>query len=157
MKRLLFLILALCTVLSGCSRLVPSEYVRVSKHDAGGTVQENADVLSANDFQSLKAAILSFVKSGIEHGVIRVQSYEGGDVEEDLTAAAYQVSREDPYGAYAVDYITHSCSLIVSYYEIEVDITFRPDAVARDDLEYAISASAAKRTASAIMHSRVIP
>ena len=49
-----FLVLALCTVLSGCSRLVPSEYVRVSKHDAGGTVQENADVLSANDFQSLR-------------------------------------------------------------------------------------------------------
>ena len=85
---MLFLVLALCTVLSGCSRLVPSEYVRVSKHDAGGTVQENADVLSANDFQSLKAAILSFVKSGIEHGVIRVQSYEGGDVD-DLELAAY--------------------------------------------------------------------
>lgn len=131
MKRMLFLVLALCTVLSGCSRLVPSEYVRVSKHDASGTVQENADVLSANDFQSLKAAILSFVKSGIEHGVIRVQSYEGGDVEEDLTAAAYQVSREDPYGAYMVDYMTHSCSLIVSYYEIGIDITFRPGAPRR--------------------------
>ena len=142
---MLFLVLALCTVLSGCSRLVPSEYVRVSKHDAGGTVQENADVLSANDFQSLKAAILSFVKSGIEHGVIRVQSYEGGDVEEDLTAAAYQVSREDPYGAYMVDYMTHSCSLIVSYYEIGIDITFRPGAAAPEKMKSVTASTDAKR------------
>lgn len=145
MKRMFFLVLALCTVLSGCSRLVPSEYVRVSKHDAGGTVQENADVLSANDFQSLKAAILSFVKSGIEHGVIRVQSYESGDVEEDLTAAAYQVSREDPYGAYMVDYMTHSCSLIVSYYEIGIDITFRPGAVAPEKMKSVTASTDAKR------------
>lgn len=44
----------------------------------------------------LKDAIRSFVKGGIEHGVIRVQSYNGGDVEEDLSTAAYQIAREDP-------------------------------------------------------------
>lgn len=144
MKRLLFLVLTLCLTLSACSSVVPSEYVRVSEHDASGTVEENADVLSASDFDSLKDAIRSFVKGGIEHGVIRVQSYDGGDVEEDLTTAAYQISREDPYGAYMVDYMTHSCTLIVSYYEISVDITFRPDIVMPEKLDYVASLSGAK-------------
>jgi hypothetical protein len=28
-------------------------------------------------------------------------------------------------GAYAVEYMTHSCNLLVSYYEVRVSITFR--------------------------------
>ena len=144
MKRLIILTLAFCLLLSACSALVPSQYVRVSEHSAAGEVTQNADVLSARDFASLKDAIRSFVKSGIEHGVIRVQSYAGGDVEEDLSTAAYQVAREDPYGAYMVDYMTHSCSLIVSYYEIGIDITFRQDIASPDELAYVTSASNAQ-------------
>ena len=136
MKRLLFLILAFCLICSACSAFVPSQYVRVSEHSTSGEVAQNADVLSARDFAGLKDAIRSFVKGGIEHGVIRVQSYNGGDVEEDLSTAAYQIAREDPYGAYMVDYMTHSCSLIVSYYELRVDITYRRTPAQLARLEY---------------------
>ena len=100
MKRLLFLILAFCLICSACSAFVPSQYVRVSEHSTSGEIAQNADVLSARDFAGLKDAIRSFVKGGIEHGVIRVQSYNGGDVEEDLSTAAYQIAREDPYGTW---------------------------------------------------------
>lgn len=137
MKRLLLMTLALCLLLCACSSLVPSDYVRVSDYDASGAVEENADVLSADDFRSLKDAIRSFVMSHIEHGVIRVQRYKDGDVEEDLASAAYQIAREDPYGAYMVDYMTHSCSLIVSYYEIGIDITFREDISLPEQISYA--------------------
>ncbi len=34
-----------------------------------------------------------------------------------------EIAREDPIGAYAIDYITHDCTLIVAYYEIRIDIT----------------------------------
>lgn len=136
MKRLVALVLALCLLLSACSALVPSEYVRVSEHNASGIVEESGDVLSAHDFESLKDAIRSFVKGRIEHGVIRVKRYSGGNVEDDLAVAAYQVSKEDPYGAYLVDYMTHSCSLIVSYYEIGIDITFRSGAASPENMKY---------------------
>lgn len=144
MKRLFFLFLALCMTLSACSSFVPSEYVRVSEHDASDAVAENADTLTASDFEGLKDAIRSFVKGHIEHGVIRVRRYEGGSVEEDLATAAYQIAREDPYGAYMVDYMTHSCSLIVSYYEISIDITFREGVVSPDRLSFVAGASAAR-------------
>lgn len=144
MKRLLFLILAFCLICSACSAFVPSQYVRVSEHSTSGEIAQNADVLSARDFAGLKDAIRSFVKGGIEHGVIRVQSYNGGDVEEDLSTAAYQIAREDPYGAYMVDYMTHSCSLIVSYYEIGIDITFRQGIAFPDELRHVSSAANAQ-------------
>lgn len=68
--------------------------------------------------------------------MIRVQQYAGDSLEEDLAAAAYSVAREDPAGAYAVDYMTHECTLIVSYYEIHVDITFRKTQTALADIPY---------------------
>lgn len=65
-----------------------------------------------------------------------MQQYAGDSLEEDLAAAAYSVAREDPAGAYAVDYMTHECTLIVSYYEIHVDITFRKTQTALADISY---------------------
>ena len=72
-------------------------------------------------YKSLKNALRTLVQNGVEHGVIHTSQYSG-DVEEDLPAAVYEFSREDPIGAYAIDYITHDCTLIVAYYEIRIDI-----------------------------------
>mgnify|MGYP001081547821 CR=1 FL=1 len=86
-------------------------------------------------YQQLKRAILQFAEDGVTHGVIRTTNYTG-DVEADLSRAAYSVAREDPVGAYTIDFLTHDCSLIVSYYEITIDITFRDMAEDPRTLEY---------------------
>ena len=122
--RLTALTLALCTAFSACSRFVPSSYTRVSAHSQTKSEQMDTNVVNVDDYAGLRRAIRDFVRGGVEHGVIRVQQYTG-TLEDDLAAAAYSVAREDPAGAYAVDYMTHECTLIVSYYEIHVDITFR--------------------------------
>ena len=96
----------------------------------------DTNVVSVGDYAGLRRAIRDFVRGGVEHGVIRVQQYAGESLEEDLAAAAYSVAREDPAGAYAVDYMTHECTLIVSYYEIHVDITFRKTQTALADIPY---------------------
>ena len=125
MKRILALTLAvLLTFLCGCSGLLRNEYVSVKPHVEQRTVEENADALTAENYLSLKNDILSFVQDGKEDGVIRIYDYSG-DVEGDLDMAAYEVSKNDPLGAYAVDYMTHECALIVSYYEVHIHITFR--------------------------------
>ena len=118
------LTLALCMAFSACSRFVPSSYTRVSAHSQTKSEQMDTNVVNVDDYAGLRRAIRDFVRGGVEHGVIRVQQYTG-TLEDDLAAAAYSVAREDPAGAYAVDYMTHECTLIVSYYEIHVDITFR--------------------------------
>lgn len=115
--------LALCVGLAGCSGLVQSEYVQVRAHNAPAEKPQSY-ALTVETKPELKAALRSLIENGVEHGTIRVYNYTG-NVEEDVAQLAYAVWREEPLGAYAVDYLTCGCSLIVSYYEITVDITFR--------------------------------
>lgn len=126
MKKMQAIAAALCVavLLSGCSHFLVQEYKAVTPHTEQGTVEENEDALTAQNYVSLRNAILSFVEDSVADGVIRVYDYSG-DVEEDLATAAYDVAKNDPLGAYAVDYMTHECTLIVSYYEIHIHITFR--------------------------------
>ena len=123
MKRLVCLILSLL-FLTGCANVIPSEYATVKPHveSSGKTAQEDAVVVS--NYPQLKNAILRFVQECRSEGYIRVNTYDG-DVERDLAEAAYEVSRVEPLGVYAVDYMTHECTRIVSYYDIRINITFR--------------------------------
>ena len=126
MKKVTILLLTVL-LLTGCSHFVVQEYETVSPHAEQRTAEVDEDALTAQNYLSLKNAILSFVENGVEKGVIRTQDYSG-EVEEDLSAAAYEVSKLDPLGAYAVDYMTHDCARFVSYYEIHISITFRRSA-----------------------------
>ncbi len=122
MKRIALIFLCLL-LLSGCASLAPDEYLSITPHQSS-EVPTAADAVTAKDYQSLKNAILAQIRSGQTECAIRVTSYDGV-VEDDLRDAAYEVSKLDPLGAYAVDYMTHSCTRIVSYYEIRIFITFR--------------------------------
>ncbi len=122
MKRLAAIFLLLFT-LTGCS-LAPDEYLYVEPHVDSSMQADSSDALTAGNYMSLKNAILRLIRTGKTEGIIQVTNYEG-DVEKDLPEVAYAVSKLDPLGAYAVDYMTHSCTQIVSYYEIRINITFR--------------------------------
>ena len=109
-------------LLTGCS-LIPKEHRSVKTHE----IQEQEqlpEAVQVTDYESLKDAILKFIKVGREEGVIRAENYNG-NVEEDLVQAAYEAVRMDPIGAYAVDYLNHTCSKIVNYYEINLSIIYR--------------------------------
>ncbi len=123
MKRTI-LCLALLLCLTGCTSVAPSEYLSVTPHTGAGSQSGSGSAVTAENYLSLKNAILGFVKEGQTEGTIHITGYDG-DVETDLAEAAYEVSKLDPLGAYAVDYMTHECTLIVSYYEIRIHITFR--------------------------------
>ena len=114
----------LAALLTGCGGLLETEYVSVTPHTEQRAVEEHENVLTAENYLSLKNAILSLVENGVEEGSIRIYEYSG-DVEKDVAEATYEVAKNDPLGAYAVDYMTHECVLIVSYYEVRVNIKFR--------------------------------
>lgn len=135
-KRHLCSALALVVLLTGCASLLVSEYKTVTPHTEQSSVEKDDNALTAENYLSLKNAILSFVEDGVKDGVIRIYDY-AGDVEEDLDTATYEVSRLDPLGSYAVDYMTHDCALIVSYYEVHIDITYRRTAEQIRDIQRA--------------------
>jgi hypothetical protein len=121
--RLLLLCAAILLLTASCGDTFSQEYLSVTAHDEQYAVDEESDALTAENYLGLKNAILSFVENHTEYGTIRIYHYDG-DVESDLADAAYEVAKSDPLGAYAVDYMTHDCTLIVSYYEIHLYITF---------------------------------
>lgn len=127
MKRIIYLLIlgALLSVASGCSVIMNSEYYAVTDHeDEVGSGSQDSDVIEVKTYQGIKTAILTFVKEGREHGLIKVSGYDG-DVSDAISGASLEVIRESAIGAYAVDYITHSYSRIVSYYEANVYINYR--------------------------------
>jgi len=140
--RLIPILLVLC-LLTGCtSQLIPNEYTVVTEH-SDTAVEEETDALTAENYEELKYAILSFVESGVTHGVIRSYRYDG-DVTEDISSAAYDVWRNDPMGAYAVEFITTDSNLLLAYYEIHVDITYREDVMDAQEIQYVRGAPAAE-------------
>lgn len=135
-RRLLTVLFALLLLLlCGCAALVPSEYTLVTPHNPGTKTEQQSDVLTVSNYKMLKNALRTLVQNGVEHGIIHTSQYEA-DIEADLPQAVYEIAREDPIGAYAIDYITHDCTLIVAYYEIKVDITFRDVLTPLDEIEY---------------------
>ena len=145
MKRLALAVMALLLLaLGGCSVLLPSQYTQISPHSAAQTARADSDIPLVSDYNELKRAILQFAEDGVTHGVIRTTNYTG-DVEADLSRAAYSVAREDPVGAYTIDFLTHDCTLIVAYYEIKIDITFRDVRTPLDEIEYVGSETEANR------------
>lgn len=131
-RRITALALCLALAVSGCTSLLERDYLSTNPHaavSAGGGGPASA--LRVENYQDLVNAVLYLVSEGAEHGMITLYNYTR-DVESDLAAACLEVVQEDPLGAYAVDYIKHDCSLIVSYYEANLYITYRrtPEQVA---------------------------
>ena len=116
--------LSLTLLLQGCSPvLLEREYVTEQPHVENSYLNDSS-VLRADSYDTLVDGLLQLVSGGTEHGVIRLFHYSG-DVSEDLAQACLEVKRNTPLGAYAVDYMTHEVSRIVSYYEVNVYITYR--------------------------------
>ena len=120
MKRILPLFL-IVILLTGCVRM---SHVSVTPHTEQSDRSENINVLEARDYLSLTAALLEIIKGGHKESRIRITAYEG-DVERDIADAVYAVTKQEPLGAYAVDYMTYECVRIVSYYDISVHTTYR--------------------------------
>ena len=127
MKRFAVLILVclLALLLCACHGLGQKEYYSITPHEEQDPSVDDTEAVLVENYPELKNAILAFVENGVEYGVIRIYNYVSGDVEKDVAKATYDVSKNNPLGAYAVDYMTHECNLIVSYYEIHIETTFR--------------------------------
>lgn len=128
-RRLCALLLAAGLLLSGCASMLNNDYVDVKPHaehlEAGGDLSD----LRAENYKQLVDILCEMVVQGVSRGVIRLADYKprsaDSDVETELSAACEEVTHEDPLGAYAVDYIRHETTYIVSYYEANLYISYR--------------------------------
>lgn len=122
-KRMLPALLALL-LLTGCASMLDRDYVSVEPHDQFSDTGTDSSALRAENYQGLINAVMYLVSQGADDGIIRLYNYTQ-DVDTDLSRACLEVTKEDPLGAYAVDYIKYDYSRIISYYEANVQITYR--------------------------------
>ncbi len=136
----LLLVLCAMALLCSCQAQLQKEYSVIKAHEEQFEVDQYSDALTAENYTGMKNAILSFVETGADYGVIRIYEYDG-NVVSDLANAVYEVSHNDPLGAYAVDYMTYDYAHIVSYYELYIYTAFRIDTETIDDIIYCSNTS----------------
>ncbi len=67
----------LLLLLCGCSAQLKKEYRSVTPHEEQYEVDQFSDALTAENYLSLKNAILSFVETGETQGTRRAYPYDG--------------------------------------------------------------------------------
>lgn len=125
-KTILALLLAGMLALSGCSALLERDYLLLQPYEPVSSSAPGSTSLRAENYQDVVSAVRLLVAQGAEQGLINLYNYSSAqDVEDTLTRACLEVVQNDPLGAYAVDYIKHDYSLIVSYYEVNLTLAYR--------------------------------
>lgn len=144
-KAILALLLAGVLLLTGCDSMLEQRHLlSLEPYEPVSTSAGNSSQRVEN-YQELYKAILSMVSAGDEHAVLNLYNYTAQDLEDDLTRACLEVVQEDPLGAYMVDYIKHDYSLIVSYYEVNVNISYRHTVEEMDAIVFVTGSSAIRR------------
>lgn len=116
--------MAAILLLTGCGSILERDYLRVSAYESVSTAGDNSSALRVESYQELVTALLYLIQQGAESGVLNLYNYTG-DVGDDLARACLEATQEDPYGTYTVEYIKHEYALIVTYYEVNLSITYR--------------------------------
>lgn len=118
-----FLAAVMILLLAGCASLYEDDYYYSEKYTGGITVDEVGGTEIRN-MSMLKAALITLISSGQEHGQLKLSNYNGSP-QDDLARVCYEVKNDNPMGAYAVSDITVNTSRIVSYYVAEIDIRYK--------------------------------
>lgn len=119
-------------LLTGCSKLTDREYSYVEDHPQDYIEDSGGQYLTVENYQGLRSAILRYVTDMEPTGAIRISRYNG-NIADDVAAACLDISRNDPMGAFCLDYIAQDFSRIVSYYEVSFNFVYNrtPEDVAR--------------------------
>lgn len=123
-KSILALITGWAVLLSGCASLSRDTYTVVEPHVEQPVLGEDSSTIKASTYSELVNGVLFFVSQSVEEGTIQLTDYTG-DVEEDLNRACLEVAKDDPLGAYAVDFIKNDYTTIITTYEATITIAYR--------------------------------
>ena len=151
-RRALALLLCVLVLLSGCSAMLERGHETVSTH-MDYAVTEDDSVLRAESYQGLVSALLYFVNGRYLQGTVRLYNYTG-DVEGDLVNARDEVMYGDPLGAFSVRSLSYDTTRILTYYEVELRITYSRTAGEMADLREVFGLSGVRQELSRLITER---
>ncbi len=135
MKRMLPVILVLCTLLLSACGLFDSSYAVESDYALpAGKENDTGDSLNVSNLIELREAVRSVVARGGGNQSILFNTQYAGTPAEDLASAIWQVRTEDALCAYCVENISYELSQIVSYTEAKITVTYSPRALSVEEI-----------------------
>ena len=124
-RRLGLLLAPLLLCLAGCSPLFDTEYADSGPYEVPSAVEaEDAAYEDISNYAALRQAVISLVADHVESAQLQFMNYDG-DLSQDISTACWEVKSSTALGAFAVDYISYNLSRIVSYYQAELNITYK--------------------------------
>ncbi len=111
-------------LLAGCSSLLERDYTSVAPHNTAPATEGDPSTLRADSYQELVNALIYFISGGMEVGTVRLY-IDAENVEAFLSDACLEVVQEDPLGAYCVEFIKYTVDPVVTYFQADLQITYR--------------------------------
>ncbi|MBE6976588.1 MAG: transglutaminase domain-containing protein [Ruminococcaceae bacterium] len=126
MKQFALMLLALCLLLGGCSKIFEGSYYHVEPHQNQNSplVQDN---IMVSNYVGLCSALIGYVESGVESGLIFVPNYDQTYIGQDIPTAINHVMTTNPIAAWAVEDITCEPGSSGGQHAVAVSITYTHD------------------------------
>lgn len=133
MKRMTALFIVLCLLLSGCNLWMNGSYSTVTPHTEPAN-QTPKLVVTVEDYEQLRSALISMVDSSIESGVLYMQ-YENDELARtDMDEVISDVCRNHPFAVYAVENVNYVFGAGSGRKTVSVRITYLHNRVRRDKI-----------------------
>jgi hypothetical protein len=109
---------------SGCKDTFNYVYRWISVPPDHPPAQEELSFERADNVSDLKQHIIDFIRERRELGEIRLYNYQG-NINRDVSRVCQQIMREEPVGAYLVDYMSPKYTALAGYTALRLTITYR--------------------------------
>ena len=119
---IVLLALSLLTIF-GCSVILEDDRVTETLHVITPAGRPEDAQIEISTFEELKDAIINMIYDHEPGGRIIV-SYDTEHLQEDVDRAIYEIMENHPLGAFAVSEIIGSATKIVTFFEVDISITY---------------------------------
>jgi len=126
MKSRVVILIIITLLLSSCSRLLENEFRSITPLDeqTHEPISEGAAPPRASNYSELENIVLRFVRGGISEGRVRLRNY-AGNARNDVARVRLEVMRNEPIGAYALEYIDADTTQVITDFDVVFSLTFR--------------------------------
>ena len=136
MRRIIAVLAILSTIAStGCAALLEGDRYSEKPFIITPYVNPPEERIEVSNYEELKAEMLRLVMEYIDYSRMYTNNYDG-DIDADIGRAGDEIMDEHPIGAFIVDKIVGTATKIVTYYEVEIEFTYKRTQQQLDSIVY---------------------
>jgi len=122
---LIAVILVAAVTLTGCVNLLEDYKESITEHQAAPYIRPPVELVTVSDYDELVATILTLIMEQETSAQLLYHHHDGEDVQAEFDRACEEILNENPIGAYAVANIIANATIVLYYYEVEIEIEYK--------------------------------